>query len=584
MKNILTLFCILSFGLASLTAQVSEHSLAFGFYNYPSVLEKLANERWVIVGYGTPTPGGTSVDTIFAVIFDQKGEILHRKRLALPNAEIHQVEDVVAMPDGGFVISVGLQLCDAGFNEFAIQRYDSTGQLIWSRSPDNIENLCSRLALCADGNLMGTDRYYYVYKFDVDNGTTLWKYPMHVPWLNFFFIGDFEVIPGTDNIISVGSPDFQYWEQSVVSGDKKYILYNALPVPPYTSPKKIFGNASGYYYTFIDSTLYRFNQFSEYQELNKYPFPIQDAALSNQSIFLLYQQAGAERLVTTDLLGTVISDVPLSSSSMLSAHLLGTHDGTFVVAGVNGSGPDSGIAPWLQFNATNTWFRTFTNPAEPPAEMDDVALAEIVQEEPLAVSEITLSWPPGIRYNIAGGDFSVLIANHGQTVLDKVDVLVGFEWNDTWICYERPAIRKRFTQLALLPGESKLLDFGDIYAGFQPAVPTEICFWTSAPNERPDNNPDDDIYCHKVIVNADEPQIHSHLRIFPNPANDFLKVEHSDLFGSGDWQLSNSVGQVVASGSLSKGEQVLELEIRSFPDGFYFLTIGNWTAKLVIAH
>lgn len=580
MKNLLPYICFLCLNLSPGMAQFSEHSLAFGFDNSPEALELLSNGNYVVVGRGVPIPGGLYGDTIFAVIFDHQGALLHKKRLLFPFSEVHDIEDLTATSDGGFVISVSLELCDVITDEAVIQRYNSSGELIWSREPDENNQLGSQLALSTDGNLITTDKYTYVTKLDINDGTILWSYPFHAPGVNFIYVRDFEIIAGTDNIMAVGSPDFQYWSQGVVTGEIKYVLSGSYSTPPlYIAPRKIIGEASGFYYTFVDTALYRFNQFNTHEYLKKITYNFKDAIVANQNIYLLCLQNDVHRLVTTDLVGQIVSDVALPVNSWLSGSLLHADSSTFTIAGVSGSGPVDG-ASWEEYNATNLWFRTFTDPVVAPSEADNAAATNIMQAQPIVVSQI--NWGQQIRYKIQGGDFSIRVTNHGQTILENVDVLVGFQWNDTWICWDRPVHRRHYSGLDLAPGESVWLDFGDVFANYQPVIPVELCFWTSAPNERPDGNHDDDTYCHTLIVSTIEPAQIGQLRIFPNPTADFLKIEIPEHLASGYWRLFTATGRLAATGLCPAGERMLEIGTGGYANGLYFFKLGPYINKVVI--
>lgn len=582
MKNPGLLFYCFLLCLSPANAQTSERSLAFGFYNTADALQLLSNGNFVVIGRGEPIPGGSYNDTIFAVVFNPQGALLYRKTLTLPVSERHVVRNLIAGPDGGFIVAAGLNLCDVIANNNVVQRYDSTGGLVWSRQSNDDEKLFLRMALSTDGNLIGIDGSN-VLKLNMEDGVTVWKYPLYAPSEDFYYITDLEVTGAAEHLISVGYPDFQYWQKTTLGGETKYWLVNAEPANSFAAPNKIFGTYNDSYYTFIDSTVYRFNQ-SGVESWVNYPFLIEDAILSGQNIHLLCKQGDVSRLIKTDLSGQIINDVALPINGWISAQKLSVHNGTYAVSGINGSGPMSGVAPWLEFNAAHLWYRTFTDPAVLPPDTHNAAITGVMQPEPLSVTPFTLSGGQLTRYKLEGGDFSIQVTNSGQTLLDNVDVLIGFEWIDVQICMRRPVGRVHYTNLGLLPGMSIWRDFGDIIADFQPAAPTAFCFWTSAPNESPDGNHDDDVYCHTLLVGTGEPLQQFPLGISPNPAADALTIELPEGFAAGNWEVFNSTGQLVATGTNKAGEPTIEVTTAHFPNGLYMLRAGRGSAKFVVSH
>ncbi len=74
-------------------------------------------------------------------------------------------------------------------------------------------------------------------------------------------------------------------------------------------------------------------------------------------------------------------------------------------------------------------------------------------------------------------------------------------------------------------------------------------------------------------------------KLFPNPANDFLIIEPDPMyFGKSEYQIINAVGQIVQHGTLSMGEN--KIDINPLNNGFYlfFLNQGKNTGvqKIII--
>jgi len=59
--------------------------------------------------------------------------------------------------------------------------------------------------------------------------------------------------------------------------------------------------------------------------------------------------------------------------------------------------------------------------------------------------------------------------------------------------------------------------------------------------------------------------------VYPNPANGFIKVNYSGILTSCQYQLLNSLGQVLLSGKIEQNN----IDVSSIHVGIYFLTITN---------
>lgn len=60
-------------------AQIVDRSIAVGFVAEPQVVRAMDDGKWLVVGRGLPYRGALYADTIFAVIFNQQGEVSLRK-------------------------------------------------------------------------------------------------------------------------------------------------------------------------------------------------------------------------------------------------------------------------------------------------------------------------------------------------------------------------------------------------------------------------------------------------------------------------------------------------------------------------
>jgi hypothetical protein len=220
-----------------------------------------------------------------------------------------------------------------------------------------------------------------------------------------------------------------------------------------------------------------------------------------------------------------------------------------------------------------------------PTSLPDAAVTEIAQSYPMNIEEIN-SIPLGNLYNIYGGGFKIKVTNVGPIILNRVNLNIEFDRIITpnFICYSIAAKQKQFTNLNLGPGESTWLDFGDVEAQGQAEVPTEICFWTSSPNEQPDAVHENDQFCHPVTYVVAAHELDSDAFSFmPNPADQFADLFFQEDLAGEPWQLFDALGRLMRAG-VCPGGNTLRLETEQLPNGFYLFQVKNRVSKLLVQH
>jgi len=90
-------------------------------------------------------------------------------------------------------------------------------------------------------------------------------------------------------------------------------------------------------------------------------------------------------------------------------------------------------------------------------------------------------------------------------------------------------------------------------------------------------------------VGLEDNQLSSQLRIYPNPADDLIKISLNSKFGSRiHFALYNIEGQPVQSGNIAPGNQIYKLETMALPNGVYLLKIEDGqsqvTKKIILQH
>lgn len=592
MKNGITfLFLLWQFQCCLLHAQIHDRILSFGFNTEPHELHALGDGRWLSIARGESAPGALYSDSIVAVIFNSNGEILLRRHLGLPPSEVHSILSAVATPGGGFAVAIANDLCDASFDKNTLLAFEPDGELRWSKLPTDTASQPYLLKTAPDGNLIGiTGRSLgksHIVKYEMETGQIIWEDILKEEGDFFPYIHDFQFYPGTEHLVAVGAPDLQFWQQSGPAGSPAYTLYESKSITPPVSPERIIEGRGGLYYTFdsYDGRLFYFDWLDlNYGVMADYPFSLYDAISTDAGFYLLAYDSedSISYALQTDVNGQITDTLIVSNWE--TGYKIDVQNDTLAIAGVSGSGPEWDEAYWLPYNARHTWLHTrpLTGGIKEPEV--NAALTGVEQGTPLEVTEgFEDPWNPGKRYNYSGGNFKVQLTNTGSTVLDQADVQIAFEWDKGAICYNRPVSRRRYTGLALAPGASVWLDFGNIYAGGQPILPMELCFWSAAPNERPDANRGDDVFCHTAVLSDEEPEI-GQFSISPNPADTrcrlVLSAQKALLA-----RVYDIAGRLIQEMDIPAGENTqVDLQTGDWPDGMYFLQMENRSEKIVVQH
>jgi len=583
MRTLILLFLTLTVLQVS-HAQRRDRSISLGFKTWPGTVKPMPGGRWLVVATGEAVPGKSFTDSVFALIFNTEGDVLLRKRLELPIAETNNVRDALVNPDGSFVIVVKQGLCDAGLGLTVIQKFDPAGELLWSKFGETWDHLPTILERGADGSIWGTDGEVFWYKLDPSTGETIWKKTFDSFGSNSVWVSDFVLIPGSEDIVAVGNPEIQRWEPDPWEPNESYRLVRQQTIAGDVSTWELAQTLSGVAYTFDafrGHEVYRFStETLKVTPLKKYPFEIQDMALAPNGLVLLAVSNNRPLIVRTDWNGQVQDSVQFFGNQWLTSRQVATNANNIAVLGWAGSGPSSQAALWEKYVSDGLWLHTMGG-AVPPPNNADAAVKKVHQLSAMDTSSVEYEFSPtGRAYTIKGGNFQVQISNEGSETLNEVDVMTGFNWSEIPICYFRSAHRRHYSNLNLAPGASMLLEFGDLLGEKQHDVPTEFCFWTASPNEKPDIDPDNDVFCLTPTVNAFIPSDEL-IAILPNPVSDELLVINSTQFS--DYQVYDLWGKAVVQGSFLEGQSRTLISVQHLPPGHYWLRIGTWTGKVVVA-
>jgi len=568
-------------------AQTVERSLSAGYISTAKLVKPYDADKWLVAGRGEPEPGAYFQDTLFVTVIGQDGKIYLRKNLTLPFEELHFFHDILALPDGGILACFESTLCDVGGYKINLQRLDNQGNLIWERAGGFVfceSRLPEKWFFAQDGNLLGAG-YDQIWKLDINTGDVFWQAELEGVNNGDISPYEFALIQGTEDFFALGDPDFQVWKQSGNSADPVYVMEGSLALDGYR--RSLSADPFGKFYCWQVFPEDKIERIGLDLQLETLPIPLIDfgsigIAVSQQGLYLTESSSGTNRIQRFDLNGE--NPINLHSDpNSLNPLSISVNNGLVAVVGEDGSGTTN----WSSYNQTwsGAWFRAFSEAAPAIlAEKPDIAVTEIQQLD-LIDTASQPAFPFGSLYNLTGGNFKVRVTNLGTVSIDRVGINVSFGFNNYYdICSNRPAKQIQFEQINLASGESAWLNFGNIQAMGQAEIPSEICFWTSSPNEQPDAVHENDRSCHAAsyIVATKDPKI-AKIAFIPNPADDFTALTLSEMIEGEPWQIFDAAGRIVSSGVCTAGK-ILRLGTAQLSNGFYLLHLKNRVGKLVVQH
>jgi hypothetical protein len=178
-----------------------------------------------------------------------------------------------------------------------------------------------------------------------------------------------------------------------------------------------------------------------------------------------------------------------------------------------------------------------------------------------------------IFYDVSYGPTYVTLINYGSTLISRA--FVRFAEDACTFCSEQLQYEWEFTDLAILPGASQEVYLGDLFFHCANYDLTDLCFYTINPNMEPDGNPDNDRHCITVDVMSDIAEINASrgIRIYPNPATEWIYLNYSDIasIGSVKIALIDSHGRHVWRNP--DNQLTSRIPLNNIPPGMYFLLI-----------
>ncbi len=588
MKHLLLL---LAFGLLQLSsfAQIHDRSYGFGFETQASVIKPAGNNRWVVLGHTDPDLDWFFKDSIFLMLLRHDGSIEMKVTLDVLPSEVSRPVDLLPLPDGGFAVLTSSSGCDVFGTPNMLQKIRPDGSKAWVFAPDGIfSELMESLYLASDGNIMGRT-YNQMLKISAATGEILENTPIAINNQSF---DEIAFLPGKEDFMAVGTPDFQYWKKTSTPAGPQYQMSKSADYPDVfhtglaRSPEGWFYTTTGSI-TNTDKWLARINAALDYETLTPIK-SVQKIQPATDGLYLLEYDYSTEKssLRKTDWLGQTLSQLTIADAR-LKPQSIAVRGDSIALAGEEYYGASKLFGYW---EASYCWVRTFQGMA--PTALGPVYNAAITAVEQQSSIDTVSHFGSGFGwsgrvYSLQGGNFRLQITNKGNTILQRVFANIRFgQYRYSSICYTYPTYQRLYEGLNLLPGESAWVDFGNVGAQGQLPLPTQLCFWTAAPDERPDQDHADDHFCHAANFTSSitDPERRA-IKISPNPASDLLDISAPNGFSSdGYWQLFDFTGKNTVEGTWLSGQTSATLSVAHLPNGLYTLLVGQISFKIVVQH
>jgi Secretion system C-terminal sorting domain len=130
--------------------------------------------------------------------------------------------------------------------------------------------------------------------------------------------------------------------------------------------------------------------------------------------------------------------------------------------------------------------------------------------------------------------------------------------------------------LNLAPNTSITLDFDTIFPNNQL---TNLCVWSSLPNNHVDAMPVNDYFCKNVLITANRELDPSALQLFPNPVSNTLFYTNATDFQNIKLLIYNSLRQLIKIEDIAN-QVTSSIDVQVLPQGSYYYTLTQEGAML----
>lgn len=178
-------------------------------------------------------------------------------------------------------------------------------------------------------------------------------------------------------------------------------------------------------------------------------------------------------------------------------------------------------------------------------------------------------------YDITG--IKAVVQNFGTETINYFELNALYHNECGHICPDYQPNMVIYDSVYIAPGEVDTVDFSDIYLWDQ-KPDTQMCLYTTRPNQLLDKNHDNDELCGDFIYDAttsvEEVEAGLEFSIFPNPASDIINLQNTQI----DWQKA-TVNIINIEGRQISVQAASQIDISALPAGVYVIKCEYGGAK-----
>ena len=582
---------LLSGGLLFLAAQIAlfgqnaECIISSLYSTETHYIKPLSGERWAILLQDMTLPGalGEGNGSIAVVNKDGRLEKIFPIDVNYIN-ERSAFYKLWTFNNDDILMGYATGNCDSDLFSHEIHLIDSLGHQVWSKFAYAPYTAWS----ATDGNLIminGSNFFTVnntVQKLERTTGDTIWEFYCPSSMTSVL------QVPGTDDFLLTDKEGIKYFK---FLGDSDPLIYQLQDSVNLFFPghlRLLNAKDSTIYYGYDQTSmeLIRFHQDLSYERIGKLTEFYYSNYVDEPYVYTL---RGALSIDINSLEGILIQSFQPIEECHCYMHSMAVNEKGIAIVGEHNSGKyfneEYKQDAWGRYQG---WFRFLPKLDFSESELiTSTSITGINEIKPISIDSFYENGPDyeGWVYWSEGGEFEIEIYNSGEDTIRNFDVNITFGTiTNYWFCPPTSALFSRYENQFIPPGESAVVHFDDIVAYRQTKIPAELCFWTSAPNGRPDNIPEDDRYCFARLVKTNFP-INENISLYPNPADDEIHILNLPYNNSNtSWTLFDAMGRIIKEGKVNVGEDKLEIKVKDLSPGIYIIQVGKMNGRFIVQH